>query len=405
MPPMRLTETSVKALPLVQGNNPQYVVRDAKVAGLMVVVGKGARTYTVQRDLYSAGARGQRRKIKTVRKAIGRVEDISLEKARDQATELIRLIRQGIDPSAPLAPHKAEGWTVAAMFEQYIADLRTREKSERTVADIQYRRDKYLADWKDMPITDIKRSVAREKHAELSRKHGKVTANQAMKDFRSAYNLALRVVDNPDLLPDNPIKAVTFNKERASGKVILPEDLPEWWEKVQALPNPLRRQMHALGLLSGLRPGTLVSLRREWVKPEAISIPKMKSGRAFDLPLSKPMVDVVQRAIDLGNVLYPGSPWLFPTRSATDQRTVIATQVWKEKTLPSETGHILRHTYRTVAQRIGIDQVSARLLLDHTVPGIDGVYIHQRALFVPLLEAQEKMSAALLSLCRGRLTP
>lgn len=218
-------------------------------------------------------------------------------------------------------------------------------------------------------------------------------------DFRSAYNLALRVVDNPDLLPDNPIKGVTFNKERASGRVILPEDLPDLWEKLQALPNPLRRAMHELGLLSGLRPGTLVALRRDWVELEqrAISIPRMKSGRAFDLPLSRHMVGVVKHALEIGSVHHPKSEWLFPTRSAKVARAVIATQVWREKSLPSETGHILRHTYRTVAQRIGIDQVTARLLLDHTVPGIDGVYIHERALFDRLLEAQEKMSAAMLA--------
>lgn len=110
------------------------------------------------------------------------------------------------------------------------------------------------------------------------------------------------------------------------------------------------------------------------------------------------MIGVVQRALDLGDVLYPKAPWLFPTRSTNDQRAVIATQVWREKALPSETGHILRHTYRTIAQRVGIDKIEARLLLDHTVPGIDGVYIHEKALFDKLLAAQERMSEAILAL-------
>ena len=57
----------------------------------------------------------------------------------------------------------------------------------------------------------------------------------------------------------------------------------------------------------------------------------------------------------------------------------------------------MRHTYRTMAQRIGIDKIEARLLLDHTVPGIDGVYIHEKALFDRLLVAQERMSTALLA--------
>ena len=55
-------------------------------------------------------------------------------------------------------------------------------------------------------------------------------------------------------------------------------------------------------------------------------------------------------------------------------------------------------TYRTIAQRVGIDKIEARLLLDHTVPGIDGVYIHEKALFDKLLAAQERMTAAILAL-------
>jgi integrase len=375
-------------------------VRDTKVTGLMVAVNKHSKSYKVQRDLWE-GQRGRRTLIKTVRHTLGTTEDLTLEQARTKAEDIIRLIKRGVDPNAPLAEQqKAEGWTVDMLFDEYAADLRKREKSERTAIDTLARRDRYLASWRNLPLISLTRSMVRAKHAELTETKGKVTANHVMRDFRAAYNLALRVVDNPDLLPDNPVKAVTFNKVRASNRVIMPDNLPDWWEKIQALPNPLRRAMHELGLLSGLRPGTLVSLRREWVLlgDRAIRIPKMKSGREFDLPLSEHMIGVVQRALDLGDVLYPKAPWLFPTRSTNDQRAVIATQVWREKALPSETGHILRHTYRTIAQRVGIDRIEARLLLDHTVPGIEGVYIHEKALFDKLLSAQERMSEAILAL-------
>jgi hypothetical protein len=76
---------------------------------------------------------------------------------------------------------------------------------------------------------------------------------------------------------------------------------------------------------------------------------------------------------------------------------------WREKTLPSETGHILRHTYRTIAQRIGLDMIDARLLLDQTVPGIDGVYLHEKALFDRLLKAQEEMSDAIRGLLNAHV--
>lgn len=355
--PTKLTEGFIRGLTF---DGIGYVVRDTKVVGLLVAVNKTCRTYKVQRDLWR-GQRGRRQLIKTVRHTLGSTEDLALDDARAQAEDIIRKIKQGIDPNAPDNKAKAQGWTVDDLFDEYVADLRQRERSERTVEAILAGRDRYLAEWRKLPLKELTRSMVRAKHQELSRERGKVTANHVMRDLRAAYNLALRVIDDPDELPDNPVKAVTFNKERRKSAVIMPEDLPDWWGKIQALPSPLRRLMHELGIYSGLRPGTLVSIRREWIKlsDRAISIPKMKSGRSFDLPLSEHMLDIVQRALALSGMLFPGAHWLFPTRAQKDNARrgivkgqVIATQVWREKTLPSDTGHLLRHTYRTIAQRI-----------------------------------------------------
>jgi integrase len=118
--------------------------------------------------------------------------------------------------------------------------------------------------------------------------------------------------------------------------------------------------------------------------------------RGWDLP---GVFATLRRLLEeLGDVLYPRSPWLFPTRS-NDGRRVIATQVWREKELPSETGHILRHTYRTLAHAAGITETDGRLLLDQKVPGISGVYIQERALFTHLQDQQEHMSHYVMGLC------
>ena len=287
------------------------------------------------------------------------------------------------------------------MFDEYADDLRARECADRTIADVFALLNRYLPDWKLIPVSEITRTMARERHRHLSIKHGKSAANHALRLFQAAYNLALRVVDDADSLPDNPVKAVTYNKVRSSNRVLMPDELPDWWAKVQVLPNPLRRTMHTLGLFSGLRPGTLVSIRREWLHldEQAISIPKMKSGEPFDLPLSEYMVGIVRQALELGEILFPGTAWLFPSRNKQGQ--VKATATWNERSLPSQTGHILRHTYRTVAQRVGIDKIDARLLLDHKVSGIDGVYIHEKALFDRLLASQEQMTTAILNLLKS----
>ena len=313
--PRKLTEGFIQSLPL----GTPLIVRDTKVTGLMVDVNRTCKSYKVQRDLWQ-GQRGRRTLVKTVRHTLGTTDELTLDQARLKAEDVIRQIKLGIDPNAPLADQKAEGWTVDILFDEYAADLRKRECAERTVVDTLARRDRYLADWKKLPLTGLTRSLVRAKHHELTVERGKVTANHVMRDFRAAYNLALRVIDNPDLLPDNPVKAVTFNKERRKNAVIHPDDLPDWWARIQALPNPLRRTMHEFGLYSGLRPGTLVALRREWIKlkDRAIAIPKMKSGRHFDLPLSQHMVASSNRPSHRATCCFrapPGCSRRGPTRT------------------------------------------------------------------------------------------
>jgi len=398
MPPTKLTEAFIRRL--VYNGKPIFV-RDTEVKGLMIAVYKHTKSYKVQRDLW-VGDRGRRRKVKTVRRTLGTTDDLKLYEARIQASELLTQIRKGIDPNAPAVAAGAEAWTVERMFSEYADDLRARECSDRTVADMFAQLERYLRNWKTVPIAEVTRTMAREKHRRISDRHGKAVANNSMRLFRAAYNLALRVVDDPDALPSNPVQAVTFNRVRSSNRVLLPDELPDWYARVRALSNPLRRTMHLLGLFSGLRPGTLVSLRREWLRLDehAISIPKMKSGEPFDLPLSDYMVELVRAALQIGDQLFPGTEWLFPTRNKKGD--VTATATWRERTLPSETGHILRHTFRTIAHRVGIDKIDARLLLDHKVPGIDGVYIHEKALFDRLLASQERMTEAILGLLDGK---
>jgi integrase len=394
MQPTKLTEAFIKKL--VYDDRP-VVVRDTVVKGLMVAVHKHTTSYKVQRDLW-VGARGRRRKAKTVRHTLGTTGELSLDVARTRAMQVIAQIKNGVDPNAKPSTARPEAWTVERMMAEYAQDMRVRECSDRGIDGVLIHLNRYLGNWKSIPISEVTRTMAREKHRYISENNGKAVANGAMRIYKAAYNFALRVVDEPDALPDNPIKAVTFNKVRSSNRVLMPDDMPDWWARVQVLPNPLRRVMHTFGLFSGLRPGTLVSLRREWLHLDnnAVSIPRMKSGRSFDLPLSAYMVVLLREALDIGDKLHPGAVWVFPTRNMAGR--VAPTAVWRERSLPSETGHILRHTYRTVAQRVGIDKIDARLLLDHRVPGIDGVYIHEKALFDRLVASQEHMSAAIIDL-------
>lgn len=390
--PRKLTETYIKGLKF---EGKPYVVRDTHTTGLILAVNRGSKSYKIQRDLW-AGQRGRRRLVKTVRQTLGSTDELSLDEARSRAQEVIALIKRGIDPNAKDQSILVSDMTVGDLWRSYEDWLYSQGRVERTIESFRYYLGKYLADWRDMPLRDLRKSICRERHELITERHGPSPANHVMRSVRAAYNYALKQ-DDDDALRANPVGGVDFHPERRLEAIILPEDLPEWWRRTGELINPARRVMHRFGLLSGLRPGARVSIEREWIDlpDRVISFPRMKSGRSFDLPLSEPMVELIEAALRIGDALYNDPPWLFPTRS-NDGRQIIATQVWREKSMPGETGHILRHTYRTMAERLGIPQSRARALLDHKQPGIEAHYLHSSALRDELLADQERMSAFVL---------
>lgn len=388
------TKLTAKVLASLQ---PGERVRDTVVRGLFAECGVRGVSLKVQADLRQPG-----QPVRTVKQTLGHHgPELSLDAARAQAQGLLSTIKSRVDPRAPVAePGKL---TVRAMFEAYSHDLRARGGAENSIQEHAYLLKKYLPALAERAVAEVKPSELRAEHARITQEHGATVANKAMRAFRAAFNLAIKHADDPDALGSNPVRAVAFHPERRKGAVILPGDLHDWYERLQKLPNPLRRIMHELGLFSGLRPGVLTALEKSWVDLErrAIIIPRerQKSRRDFALPLSEHMIGLVRRALVLSNEVRSGSPWLFPTYT-NDGKDVVATQVVRERTLPSETGHILRHSHATLAKAAGVDDMLASLLSDHKVAGIRGVYVHEKALFAQLLAAQETVTAHILSLLR-----
>ena len=63
-------------------------------------------------------------------------------------------------------------------------------------------------------------------------------------------------------------------------------------------------------------------------------------------------------------------------------------------------GHALRHTYRTVAADLGVDEILVRLLMGHSLQGVSQGYIAKAALSggISMREAQRKISRRIIGL-------
>lgn len=417
--PSTMTPTKLTAR-VLDRLQPGDRVRDTVVRGLFAEAGKtGAVSLKIQADLRRGPRNGVARAPETVRMTLGRHPELAIDAARGRAMALLADIKSGVDPRETGAAGVVAGgatWTLEEAYRQYGVE---RPGQERTLADMRARLDRYLPDWKSRPIASITAAEFRERYykiqadvaagvylpkgrARSEKATGARSANAVLGDLRAVWRLAAGVFRLAEI--DSPTRGVgKRTKERPVHQVIAPGGLGAWWQRVRALP---RREMHLLGLLSGLRPANLVSIERAWIDlpRRVVTFPaeRMKGRRVFDLPLSAPMVEVIERALARSEVLFPveaGNRWLFPTYSR-DRKSVIATQTWYEGSPGAEiiTGHGLRHTYSNVAESVGVPNNRRLLLLAQRVPGIAGRYLDDRALWGELLEAQERISARLVEL-------
>lgn len=403
---VRLTDTKVKDL-VAKGlgpDNKPRIYRDDKVRGLFVEVNQLSASYKVQSTLRKHGG-----KAKSIRKTLGRTTDYTLDQARRWADDVLGTIRKGEIPVV-----KGEGVpTLEQAYDDY-AKMRDRQGKDAThTSNIKLNSRTHLSDWLSYPVDKISRAMVVERHTKIGEARGPFAANHTIKQLRAVLN----AVDGLK----NPVAKITWFKPREDldehgqpvSKAVPLELLPSWWQAVADLPSPVRRSLHQLALLSGMRYGHLVEARRAWVDLPArcIRFPKLKRGRPFSLPLSAPMAAIVAEAMA---VEIKDNPYLFWAESRSGH-----IEDWREKDTgwrewpegtpadakePLPTGHCLRHTFVSIANKTRIPQHHREILVDHAVRGMHGHYTDASLAFPELLEAQSEISALILSAADAKLT-
>ena len=175
---------------------------------------------------------------------------------------------------------------------------------------------------------------------------------------------------------------------------------PPRWRRSQ---NPIRRAFHRLCVFTGCRPGELARARWEDVdcKKRTLTI----RGSAKIGKTKKNIVDAdvgchrpgVKGARDAHKIFDANSPWVFPAVSAHGHLGH-----WHDPGL-QWAGNSGRHSHRTISADLGIDPLSARLLLGHSVRDVSEGYVTTALLTGSSLRgAQRRISRRILELMAGR---
>jgi integrase len=364
-------------------DNGQTFHRDPTLPGFGCVIGRTARTWTYQLDVRTLAG------WKTVRKAVGRLQDKSYKDARREAELAMAELRTGRrKPNG-----QSVGPTLQEAHDHYIAVLKKKGRAPGTAAQITDCITRTLRPWLQTPLRQLAEDPAAvaERYDEITEESGPYQASHTMRSLRAVYLAARKL--HRDLPPDHPCVGVEWNHLPGRKDAMGEKQLREWFQELAALENPVRREMHLLCLLTGLRRRNLTGARWEHidVKRRAWHVPRAKSGRSFDVPLSRAILASLARLRRACRLIDCTTPWLFPST------TSVSGHVEEIKGDLHKHGHSLRRTYITQSKSAGVSTFLAKCLVDHSAgSGVHESYVSVPALHAALLDAQTRISRHLL---------
>jgi integrase len=357
---LKLTERSIAKMKAPDPTGRQALHWDSELRGFAVLCSgvSNAKTYIVQRDLPNG---------RTRRVTVGGVNELTLEKARRRAADMLDDLRRGIDPK-----RKIVDATLRSTLDTYLAA----RKDLRPASIRSYRLgvERYLSPWLDRPLREITGDMVEERHRAIVAEIGKgdryagtTTANGSMRALRVLWNFAAE--RTPDL-PPNPVRRLRrqWYAEPRRERLVRAEEMPAFYAAVCALPNAVARDYLLLLLFTGLRRSEAASLRWDDVdlNQRVIRLPatRTKAKRKLDLPMSDFVRDLLVGRRTLGNAVF-----VFPSPGKGGH---IAEPRFPLDAVAEATGirvsaHDLRRTFITVAEATDISPLALKALVNHNL--------------------------------------
>ncbi len=328
----KLTETYMKKLPAAKTGTSKHW--DNEIKGLVVFVGKRAKTWYYQKDVGG----------KTKRVLIGRFPTISAQAARQTALgfalEWGRGAGKHIQIGAP---------TLAEATEAYLARPKLRSEAHKDGVRKQF--DLHLREWMNLSLDEITKAMVVQRHREMSKTPS--AANHSLRNFRTVWNYARRTHD----LPESPTNAIEWYQEQPDGRII--DDLIEWQRQLDGLFNPIHAVIYELLLFTGFRKTEALTLKWENILEDRIHLPVTKNGRSFDLPIVQRHHEILAPLQGLSRT------WVFPSPKAPSGHVQNPQRIdWSP--------HAHRRTFATVAMEAGILEEVVGRLLNHTPLNLTG---------------------------------
>jgi len=305
------------------------------------------------------------------RPKIGDTAELTLQEARQRASELLLRVGAGQTPERP-SQAKRGGRTVQTLADRYLVEHAPRKKASSQ------RNDQLMWERHILPhIGDLRLEAITAEHIEaihhrlLSKPY---MGNRVLSLLSAAFNLAERW--GWRLPGSNPCRYIQRHQELMRQRYLTEEEAPRFAAALERLraDYPFQVAWVRVTQLTGARESEIRMARREWRKqPHTLSLPDSKTGaKVVHLP------PAAQAELD---ALPVDGPWYFPARrGGADKPMNRPSKFWnrlvKEAKLVGFRPHDLRHSFASaaLAAGVGLDQVGA--LLGHKSTQTTKRYAH-----------------------------
>jgi len=379
MPKARISRSSIEKLEAIPGKQVSYF--DTKITGFGVRINSTSRTYFVQcrvKDRKNASG-----KPLEIYESIGRTDVIDFEKAVTKAKAILENAAHGIAPDdirrqnedleadkIITATNEArKDVTLQDVFKEYII---TKKKLKASTIELyQEDIDRYLTDWKDLPLRSIDGNMVISKHAEIG-KRSKARADGAMRILRALFNHAMHVYD--DVIIKNPVKKLSavggWYKVPRRETYIKPADLKKWLPAVLKLGYDTTQDFILVTLFQGSRKTETSSLK--WKDVNLVDgtaiFRETKTGVVLEVPISR---FIIGRLKERMKYYYDGpDSYIFPSYGKTGHivEAKAGLEVVRLATGIKATHHDLRRSFISYCEELEINIFSRKRLANHAIP-------------------------------------
>lgn len=222
---------------------------------------------------------------------LGNNPRLTIEHARQLAQAVIAQLSSGQTPQV-LRRQEPDQITLGQLFEEYM-DKYARDhcKSWKVIEECFYR---YLSDWKERPIGEIKRIDIQVLLNKLAKERGKTTANRTLELIRAIVNKGKQWML---VTGENPATAITKYKTKPRDRFLYEHEIPKLAAAIAAEPSDNIRDYVLLSLYTGARKSNVLAMRWEHVDLEAATwlIPDTKNDTAQTILLTDAELEILRR--------------------------------------------------------------------------------------------------------------